>query len=144
MSHEIRTPMNGILGMARVLASKNLAEDVQSKLDIIVRSGDTLMHLLDDILDLSKIEAGQIELDQAPFDLAIIGNRVSALYADAAAKKGLTLAVDVHDAPDQFRFGDPLRLSQIANNLVANAVKFTAEGQVSLSLGPADATGESR
>ena len=140
MSHEIRTPMNGILGMARVLASKNLAEDVQSKLDIIVRSGDTLMHLLDDILDLSKIEAGQIELDQAPFDLAIIGNRVSALYADAAAKKGLTLAVDVHDAPDQFRFGDPLRLSQIANNLVANAVKFTAEGQVSLSLGPADAT----
>lgn len=136
MSHKIRTPMNGILGMARVLADKKLADDVQSKLDIIVRSGDTLMHLLDDILDLSKIEAGQIELDQAPFDLTIIGNRVSALYADAAARKGLTLTIDVHDKPGQYRVGDPLRLSQIANNLVANAIKFTASGEVSLSLGP--------
>ncbi len=101
------------------------------------------MHLLDDILDLSKIEAGQIELDLVPFELTTIGNRVSALYADAAAKKGLTLDINVQDTPGQFRFGDPLRLSQIANNLVANAIKFTAKGHVSLSLGPAEDAGDS-
>lgn len=136
MSHEIRTPMNGILGMARVLADKDLPDDVNSKLDVIVRSGDTLMHLLDDILDLSKIEAGQIELDEAPFDLEIIGSRVEALYRDTADKKGLTLEVEVTDRDGVSRHGDPLRLSQIANNLVANAIKFTASGQVRMTLGP--------
>jgi|GEM_PF-2442277 len=137
MSHEIRTPMNGILGMARVLADKDLPDDVNSKLNVIVRSGDTLMHLLDDILDLSKIEAGQFELDSAPFDLEIIGSRVEALYRDNAAKKGLTLEVEVTDRDGLSRHGDPLRLSQIANNLVANAIKFTATGTVRMTLGPA-------
>jgi CheY-like chemotaxis protein len=94
------------------------------------------MHLLDDILDLSKIEAGQIELDEAPFDLEIIGSRVEALYRDTADKKGLTLEVEVTDRDGVSRHGDPLRLSQIANNLVANAIKFTASGKVRMTLGP--------
>ncbi|WP_291844997.1 ATP-binding protein [Maricaulis sp.] len=136
MSHEIRTPMNGILGMARVLADKSLPDDIHAKLDIIVRSGDTLMHLLDDILDLSKIEAGQIELEEAAFSLELIGSRLSALYADAAEAKGIDLRITVHDTKDSARFGDPLRLSQIANNLVANAIKFTSAGSIEVTLEP--------
>ncbi|OLF73879.1 hypothetical protein AWH62_06895 [Maricaulis sp. W15] len=136
MSHEIRTPMNGILGMARVLADKALPEDVHAKLDIIVRSGDTLMHLLDDILDLSKIEAGQIELEDVAFQLDSIAARVAALYADAAEKKGIKFEIDLPAGEPAARFGDPLRFAQIANNLVANAIKFTNEGSVRVTLGP--------
>ena len=136
MSHEIRTPMNGILGMARVLADKALDDEVHARLDIIVRSGDTLMHLLDDILDLSKIEAGQIELEEVAFKLEIIGTRLAALYGDAAAAKGLDLRISVGDSDGRSRFGDPLRLSQIANNLVANAIKFTHDGAVEVRIDP--------
>ncbi|WP_203291914.1 ATP-binding protein [Maricaulis parjimensis] len=139
MSHEIRTPMNGILGMARVLAKTGLPEDVRGKLDIITRSGDTLMHLLDDILDLSKIEAGQVVLENTPFSLAKIAERAQMLYADAAERRGLELIVDVNDPAGQDRVGDPTRLSQIVHNLVANAVKFTEHGSVTLTIeAPAD------
>ncbi|WP_138511623.1 ATP-binding protein [Maricaulis alexandrii] len=134
MSHEIRTPMNGILGMARVLAGADLPDDVRSKLDVITRSGDTLMHLLDDILDLSKIEAGQVDLEHVPFSLETIAERVRALYRDIAERKGLALIVRIADGTDHNRIGDPLRLSQIANNLVANAVKFTDTGSVELDI----------
>lgn len=143
MSHEIRTPMNGILGMARVLADRDLPADVLNKLTVILRSGDTLMHLLDDILDLSKIEAGQIELDMVPFDLDIIGSRVEALYRDTADDKGVALEVEVRDRDGLSRLGDPLRLSQIANNLVANAIKFTSSGEVRMTLGPVSGPADS-
>ena len=134
MSHEIRTPMNGILGMARVLSGMDLSDDVRTRLDVITRSGDTLMHLLDDILDLSKIEAGQVDLEEVPFALTTITERVRALYSDVAARKGLTLTVQVDPATDRDRIGDPLRLSQIANNLVANAIKFTETGTVDVTV----------
>ena len=133
MSHEIRTPMNGILGMARVLAGNDLPDDVRDKLQVITRSGDTLMHLLDDILDLSRIEAGHVALEHTPFSLGTIAERARALYAELAERKGIKLTVSIEDPAGLDRIGDPLRLSQIANNLVANAVKFTETGSVALS-----------
>ena len=141
MSHEIRTPMNGILGMARVLADAELDADAADKVDIIVKSGDTLMHLLDDILDLSKIEAGQLELEDAPFTLRSVGDRIRALYETTAGEKGVALDVSVDEAPGMRRLGDSVRMTQIAANLVANAVKFTEAGKVEMSLGPDEENG---
>ncbi|MHA6287262.1 ATP-binding protein [Maricaulis sp. CAU 1757] len=135
MSHEIRTPMNGILGMARILKEEDLPSHIADKLDVIVSSGDALTHLLDDILDLSKIESGQFALEEMPFTLEETAEKLQALYGPAAANRGLELDIEVTDPPGQLRLGDPLRLRQIANNLLSNALKFTAQGRISVRLG---------
>ncbi|MBO6796629.1 ATP-binding protein [Maricaulis sp.] len=140
MSHEIRTPMNGVLGMARILAKADLEDRHAEKIDTIVRSGDTLMQLLDDILDLSKIEAGEFPLEETSFEMSEITKQVEALFGPVAVRNGLKLDISSRDPRGLARRGDPLRISQIINNLVSNALKFTRQGGVTVRLGEAPGT----
>jgi PAS domain S-box-containing protein len=137
MSHEIRTPMNGVLGMARILSQSELPEREAERLDVILNSGDTLMHLLDDILDLSKIEARQIELEETTFHLDQVADRIQSLYSSQAADKRLGFSVTCSEPNGRARRGDPLRITQIISNLVSNAIKFTESGAVAIELGAA-------
>ncbi len=130
MSHEIRTPMNGVMGMAELLAKTELDERQKTFVDIIVKSGAALLTIINDILDFSKIDAGQLELDPAPFRLAEAVEDVAALVASKVAEKDLELAVRIDpDLPDMF-VGDVGRIRQIVTNLIGNAVKFTEAGHV--------------
>ena len=131
MSHEIRTPMNGILGMAQMLLSPTLEDaERQDYARIILHSGQTLLTLLNDILDLSKVEAGKVELEARTFEPAEIVQETRALFAEAAAGKGLKMeSGPFHPAGQRYR-GDPYRLRQMLSNLVGNAVKFTQQGQI--------------
>ncbi len=134
MSHEIRTPMNGMLVMAELLAEGDLGPKERRHCEVILRSGETLLAIINDILDLSKIEAGQLTLESVPLEPAAIVDDVIMLFSERAASKGLDLAARV--APDvPFRVkGDPVRLTQILSNLVSNALKFTETGGVSVRL----------
>jgi signal transduction histidine kinase/ActR/RegA family two-component response regulator len=130
MSHEIRTPLNGVLGMAQAMDADVLSAGQRERLGVIRRSGETLTSLLNDILDLSKIEAGQVELETIEFDLEDVLRDGVAPFAAAAAAKGLSLGVHLEeDAAGVYR-GDPTRLRQVVHNLVSNAVKFTESGSV--------------
>lgn len=134
MSHELRTPMNGILGMARALSQTSLDRRQQDHVDMLVRSGDGLMVILNDLLDISKVEAGKLELEQVPFDLHEVGQRVHDLWTDAASAKGVRLTyAPAFDGP-WWVSGDPTRLRQVMVNLVSNALKFTVQGEVRLSI----------
>ncbi|MBP7242607.1 ATP-binding protein [Amaricoccus sp.] len=142
MSHEIRTPMNGVLGLAAILAGTDLTQSQREMLDVMITSGKLLMDILNDVLDLSKIESGQIDLEEAPFDVAELAEGVRGLFGPAAASKGLELDVSV-DAPEPWCMGDAVRVRQILVNLVSNALKFTDVGGVSVSVRLAG-TGERR
>jgi signal transduction histidine kinase/ActR/RegA family two-component response regulator len=132
MSHEIRTPLNGVLGMAQVLALE-IEDEVQAgRLAIIRESGESLLAILNSILDLSKIEAGQLEIEIGEFDLAETVRLASTPFATLAARKGLAFEVEVEPAAAGRRRGDPLRLRQVLSNLASNAVKFTDSGGVRL------------
>jgi signal transduction histidine kinase/CheY-like chemotaxis protein len=137
MSHEIRTPLNGILGMAQVLALGGLPKDAQDKVQVIRNSGETLLHLLNDVLDLSKIEAGRLEVDAEPFDLALVIAGATAAFAEGASRKGVAFAVDIAPELCGLWRGDPGKIRQVLGNLVANAVKFTSAGEVRLTVRPA-------
>ncbi|MFN3521701.1 MAG: ATP-binding protein [Phenylobacterium sp.] len=141
MSHELRTPMNGVLGMARALREGPLDPRQAEQADMLIRSGDTLMAILNDILDLSKVEAGKLDLVSEPFDLHDLAARVRDLWLDAANAKGLRLICDIDPATPRWVEGDPTRLRQILLNLVSNGLKFTAQGCVRLSLRPARGEG---
>ena len=131
MSHELRTPMNGILGMAQLLLQPQLSEGEREEfVHTILGSGQALLALLNDILDLSKVEAGRIELESADFLPQQLLNRVSSLHADAAVKKGLALHCLWSGQPEQHYSGDPHRLQQMIANLLTNALKFTEQGQI--------------
>jgi PAS domain S-box-containing protein len=132
MSHEIRTPMNGILGMAHLLRRGGVSPTQSDKLDKIESSGKHLLGLINDILDLSKIEAGKLALEEREFLLAEMLEAATATIADAAVGKGVRLAIEVGDLPRMLR-GDPLRLSQALVNYLGNALKFTAHGGITLS-----------
>jgi signal transduction histidine kinase/DNA-binding response OmpR family regulator/CHASE3 domain sensor protein len=133
MSHEIRTPMNGVLGSLELLSLTKLDTEQKHTLEVIRESGRSLLRIIDDILDFSKIEAGKLDLRPAPVSVADIVERVHNIYAGNASGKGLlmTRACDRRISPALTV--DPLRLQQILNNFVSNAIKFTQAGEVSIS-----------
>ncbi len=131
MSHEIRTPMNGILGMAQLLLMPRLSDDERNDYArTILNSGQTLLTLLNDILDLSKVEAGKIELSPSAFDAAQLVRETTALFADLARSRGLVLEVNWGGPAEQRYWADAIRLRQMLSNLVSNAIKFTSHGFV--------------
>ncbi|HYA95717.1 MAG TPA: ATP-binding protein [Terriglobales bacterium] len=134
MSHEIRTPMNAILGMADLLAETSLSSDQQRYVSIFQRSASSLLDLLNDILDLSKVEAGELTLETVPFDLREVVARATELVGIRASEKGLAIESEV--APDVLPrlAGDPVRLRQVLINLLGNALKFTEHGKLTLRI----------
>lgn len=132
MSHEIRTPLNGVLGMADALSYDNLTQKQDSKVQIIRESGDMLLALLNDILDLSKVEAGQLELDMIDFDLNELVEGLVEFWEPRFSGNGLSLVATLE--PQETLQGDVTRLKQILNNLLSNALKFTRTGSVNLKV----------
>jgi signal transduction histidine kinase/ActR/RegA family two-component response regulator len=134
MSHEIRTPLNGVLGMAQVMALNPLTPAQKERLDVIQQSGSTLLSVLNDLLDLSKIEAGHLELEDAPFDIAEVAAGAYATFTSIANAKGLSFALKVADDAQGSWRGDSVRLRQMLYNLISNALKFTSEGSVQVCI----------
>ena len=129
MSHEIRTPLNGVLGMAQAMAGDELSDRQRDRLSVIHRSGEALLAILNDVLDLSKIEAGKLELEQMEFELGEVAKGAYSAFTALANKKGLSFALDIEAARGRY-LGDPTRLRQILYNLISNALKFTEQGEI--------------
>ena len=139
ISHEIRTPLNGVLGLSQVMANDDLSPRQADRLIMIRRSGANLMALLNDILDLSRIEAGHLELDEIAYDIRDVAEGLVGTFQPQAQAKGLKLSMLLEpQALGSYR-GDVVRLNQIVSNLVANAVKFTEAGEISITIGHSEA-----
>ena len=136
MSHEIRTPMNGVLGMAELLLDMSLPEKAKNHVLAIRNSGRSLLGIIDDILDLSKIESGKIELEQTSFSLHELLENLSDFFLPSILERGILFQKRFsHNLPTTIQ-GDPTRLRQILTNLLSNAIKFTKEGEVTLQVKP--------
>ena len=134
MSHEIRTPLNGVLGMAQAMAAGRLPRVQRQRLDVIRQSGETLLGVLNDVLDISKIEAGKLEIEVEVFDLSRVVQTAHDAFTAVADAKGLAFAAEIAEpAPGVYR-GDATRLRQILGNLISNALKFTEKGSVRLDV----------
>jgi signal transduction histidine kinase/CheY-like chemotaxis protein/HPt (histidine-containing phosphotransfer) domain-containing protein len=142
MSHEVRTPMSGVLGISELLLETPLSADQRDYVQTILSSGKSLLAISNDILDISKIEAGKLELQAVPLDPIQVVRDVAALFGPRASAKGLTINIDV--APDVPRdvIGDPGRLRQVLSNLLGNSVKFTAMGGIRIAVSVTEVSGD--
>src|SRR5574343_373124 len=135
MSHEIRTPLNGLIGVTELLGATNPTEQQKKFISMINASSSTLMYLINDILDFSKIEAGMLHLEKVPYSPEQAVRQVCALFEPHAQDKGLKLVLEFQPEGQAWTLvGDPHRFTQVASNLVSNAIKFTSQGQVTVSL----------
>lgn len=142
MSHEIRSPMNGILGLSQLLRKADLAEEHKDMLQVICTSGENLLQIINDILDYSKIEAGQIEIEEIEFDLKKLVDTIYHLLNFKTQEKNIEFIIDIEDNIPISLIGDSFRLNQILMNLVNNAIKFTHKGSVKLSIKCLEKTNE--
>jgi len=129
MSHEIRTPLNGVLGMAQAMGADELSPVQTERLEVIRQSSQALLAILNDILDLSKIESGKLELETVEFDLETVVRGAHSTFTQLANAKGLSFSLSMRDAQGTY-LGDPTRLRQILYNLISNALKFTEKGEI--------------
>jgi signal transduction histidine kinase/CheY-like chemotaxis protein len=132
MSHELRTPLNGIIGASNLLLQENYLPDQKSHLDILKYSSEHMMMLINEILDFNKIEAGKLQLGQAPVDMKQFLQKLTVQFAAQAHAKGLKFITDIDENLDVEFMTDETRLNQVFSNLLSNAIKFTHQGQISL------------
>ena len=142
ISHEIRTPLNGIMGMAALLMEKRLSSKKLFYVEMIRKSGENLLNIINDVLDLSRIESGHIELEERDFSLREMRNELRDLFGELATKKGLRLRTRIASQVPPFVKGDVHRIRQILVNLLSNAIKFTEKGEVILRVGVREADGD--
>ncbi|MEO9004949.1 MAG: response regulator [Ginsengibacter sp.] len=134
MSHEIRTPMNAIIGFTYLLQRKELDEESKEYVDAMQKSGENLLAIINDILDLSKIEEGMMRIEEAPFSIRGLLHSVKAMFIDKAREKGIVFSVTIdNETPDKL-VGDTTRLTQILVNLIGNSLKFTHKGSIALQV----------
>jgi two-component system, sensor histidine kinase len=138
MSHEIRTPLNGVLGMAQLLSLKDMASDEREMVSVILQSGNALLSILNDLLDIAKIEAGRLDLEAIEFDVSDLATGAHNTFAAVAQRKQLSFRLAVDPEARGIYRGDPGRLRQILNNLISNAVKFTERGTVDVQVSRGD------
>ena len=146
ISHEIRTPMNAMLGMAQALQQDQLEDGQRDKVDTMTRSGDVLLRLVNEVLDMARIEAGRLEIVPQHFRLTDTVAMLEGLFAGQALEKGLDFSIRLTGEGERVFVGDPVRIGQILANLTANAIKFTQAGHVQISLhaGSPDETGQAQ
>lgn len=133
VSHELRTPLNGILGFSEIIRDDATSEDIREYAQTIHHSGQHLLSVVNDMLDVAKIESGHMTLDPKPFDIRQVLDELALLHATSAQDKGLDLNTQFGDELPASLFADPVRVRQVINNLLSNAVKFTVEGSITLS-----------
>jgi signal transduction histidine kinase/DNA-binding NarL/FixJ family response regulator len=134
MSHEIRTPMNAILGFTNLMKARNQDPELEEFIEAIGQSGQSLLTIINDILDASKIEAGMMRIESTPFRVRSLIQSVQTMFAGEMQKKGLDFTTVIDKLVPEMLFGDPVRLTQIIVNMIGNAVKFTSEGAIRIAV----------